>query len=269
MLQLPGLTVPERAPAGPPILHVDADAFFVSVERRDAPALHGRPVVIGEEVVCCASYEARAQGARNGMLVGQARELCREVTVIAPRWDAYTDAGRGLLRFLESVSTVVEAASLEEAFLDLGVDDWDGCVHAARRIRAGVQAELGLTVSVGVARTKLLAKIATRRAKPDGEAVITPVQEPPVRSGLGIGELWGVGRSTRTKLELLGIESVADLVAYSASELAPIVGTAMARRLFRIAHAMDDARVLPRRPRPVPARVLRRPVQLPLPLELN
>ena len=122
---------------------------------------------------------------------------------------------------------------------------------------------------MGVARTKLLARIASRRAKPDGVVVVGPDAEPMVRAALAIGELWGVGRATRSKLKVQGIEQVAELAPYSARELAPIVGTAMARRLYRIAHTFDDAAVLPRRPRPTETTTVRRPVQLPLALDLN
>ena len=119
-----------------------------------------------------------------------------------------------------------------------------------------------------MSRTKLLARIANRR-RPDGVVVIGPGDEPVVRAELSIGELWGVGRATRSKLKVQGIERVAELAPFSARELAPIVGTAMARRLYRIAHAFDDARVLPRRPRKTEPTTVRRPVQLPLALDLN
>jgi DNA polymerase-4 len=267
--ELPGLVLPEVAPAGPPILHVDADAFFVAVEERDDPALHGLPVVVGDELVCSASYEARRQGVRVGMLVNQALVRCPELVAVAPRWDVYTVVGAQLFDLLHEFGEIVEAASVEDAFVDLGIDDWDTATAAAHRVRVDARERLDLPVSVGVARTKLLAKIANRRAKPDGVIVISPDCEPRIRAALGIGELWGIGRGTRSKLKVQGIESVAELTPYSARELAPIVGTAMARRLYRIAHAFDDARVLPRRPRPNERTVVRRPVQLPLALDLN
>jgi DNA polymerase-4 len=268
MPPLPGLVIPDVVPTGPPIFHVDADAFYVSVEQRDAPGLRGAPLVVADEVVCCASYEARARGVRSGMVVAHARGLCPELVAVAPRWEAYTDAAAALFDRLRAIAVAVEAAAFDEAFVDLGIDGWDDALDAAHRVRRDVRTRLGLPVSVGVARSKLLAKIANRRAKPDGVVAIEPDDEPRVRARLAIGELWGVGPATRAKLKVQGIESVAALAPYSPRDLASIVGTAMARRLFRIAHALDDARVLPRRPQPS-ARAARRPVQLPLALDLN
>ena len=269
MPELPGLVLPDHVVAGPPILHIDADAFFVAVEERDDPALHGLPVVVGDELVSSASYEARRRRVRVGMLVNQALVLCPDLVAVAPRWDAYAAVGAQLFELLHGSGAIVEAASIEDAFVDLATDDWDAATAAAHRIRADVRARLDVPVSVGVARTKLLARIATRRAKPDGVVVIGPEVEPDVRAALAIGELLGIGRATRSKLKVQGIERVAELAPYSARELAPIVGTAMARRLYRIAHAFDDARVLPRRPRPTAPSTVRRPVQLPLALDLN
>jgi DNA polymerase IV len=269
MPELPGLVLPDPVPGGPPILHVDADAFFVSVEERDDPALHGLPVVVGDELVCSASYEARRRRVRVGMLVNQALVLCPDLVAVAPRWETYAAVGAQLFDLLHGFGAIVEAASIEDAFVDLGTDDWDAAAAAAQVIRVDVRARIDLPVSVGVARTKLLARIANRRAKPDGVVVIGPDDEPVVRSELAIGELWGIGRATRSKLKVQGIEHVAELAPYSARELAPIVGTAMARRLYRIAHAFDDARVLPRRPRKSEPNPVRRPVQLPLALDLN
>jgi len=269
MPELPGLVIDRAEPTGPPILHVDADAFFASVEQRDAPHLRGLPVVVADEIVCCASYEARAWGVRGGMLLNQARVLCPELVAVTPRWDAYAKAGIGLFDLLGTVAVAVEAASFEEAFVDPGLDDWERGIGVAHRIRDDIRTQLGLPVSIGIARTKLLAKIANRRAKPDGLVVIGPDREPQVRAALRIRELWGVGRATRSKLAVQGIDCVAELVPYSPRELAPIVGTAMSRTLFRIAHAMEDARVLPRRPRTAARTAARRPVQLPLALDLR
>jgi DNA polymerase-4 len=262
MTELPGLEIARRPASGPPILHADADAFFASVEQRDAPELRDRPVVVADEIVCCASYEARAWGVRGGMTLADARGMCPEVVVVAPRWDAYTEACGRLFELFAGCADVVEAASFEEAFLDLGTDDWDEAADDAVEIRRRVHSQLGIPVSIGIGRTKLLAKIANRRAKPDGLVVFAPDRERRVRASLRIDQLWGVGRVTRAKLAVQGIERLDDLTPYSARDLAPLVGRAMARRLDAIAQGHDDARVVPRRPareRRVPAP---RPVQL-------
>jgi DNA polymerase-4 len=266
--ELPGLVVPPAAMLGPPIVHVDADAFFVAVERRDRPALRGRPVVVASDLVLSVAYEARAAGVRAGMLVNKARGLCPDLVVRPPRWDAYAETSGALFELLKSRAAIAEGATIEDVYLDIDVD-WSDAEDAAQRIRARVVDELGIPVSAGVARTKALAAVASRRAKPAGCVVIAPASEADVRAAVRIVELNGVGRATRSKLRVQGIESVGELRPFSAVELTPIVGRAMARRLYRIAQASDDARVVPRRPRPAIGAVVHRPVQLPLALELN
>ena len=140
MPELPGLDLPDPVPAGPPILHVDADAFFVAVEERDDPGLHGRPVVVGDELVCSASYQARRRRVRVGMLVNQALVLCPELVAVAPRWDTYAAVGAELFTFLHGFGAVVEAASIEDAFVDLETDDWGAATVAAQMIRIDVRA---------------------------------------------------------------------------------------------------------------------------------
>jgi DNA polymerase-4 len=253
---------------GPPVVHVDADAFFVGVERRDMPSLRGRPVVVASDLVLGVAYEARVAGVRAGMLVNKARALCPDLVVRAPRWDTYGETSAALFDLLKTRAVIVEGATVEDAYLDLDVD-WKAVADAAQRIRTDVLAALGLTVSVGVARTKALASVACRRAKPDGCVIVLPDAEADVRAGVRIVELTGVGRTTRSKLKVQGIESVGELRPFSAPELAPIVGLTMARRLYRIAQACDDARVVPRRPRRATGSVVHRSVQLPLALESN
>src|SRR5262245_43100536 len=166
MPQLPGLVLGEPALVGPPIVHIDADAFFVSVARRDAPELAEREVVVGDDgVVLSASYEARAWGVRAGMPVGRARALCTDLAVVAPTWDAYATTSHDLFHFLECLAIVVESASLEEAYLDLGLDDWDDAYDAAHRICRRVQDQLGLSVSAGGARTEVPATVARGGAR--------------------------------------------------------------------------------------------------------
>ena len=267
MPELPGLEIVRVPATGPPILHVDADAFYTSVEQRDEPALRGRAVAVVTDVVCCASYEARGRGVWAGMLADDARAACPELITVEPRWDAYAETGARLFALLASCVDVVEAASLEEMFLDLGTDDWDEAADDAEEIRRRVQSQLGISVSIGIGRTKLLAKIANRRAKPDGLVVIGPDREPRVRATLRIDQLWGVGRVTCAKLKVQGIARLADIKQYSARDLVPLVGRGMARRLDAMAHGQDDARVLPRRPRPDRAAPAPRPVQLLLAFE--
>jgi DNA polymerase-4 len=202
------------------------------------------------------------------MPIDDARAACPELVVVTPRWDAYEEAGARLFALFAQCASVVEAASFEEAFLDLDTDDWDEAADDAVEIRRRIRSQLGLPVSVGIGRTKLLAKVANRRAKPDGLVVIGPDRERRVRASLRVDQLWGVGRQTRAKLSVHGIAKVSDLAPYSALDLSPLVGRAMARRLDAIAHGYDDARVLPRRPgraRPAPPP---RPVQLCLALDV-
>src|SRR4051794_7054400 len=151
----------------PSILHADVDAFYASVAQRDDPALRGRPVAVGGWVVMAASYEARAYGVRGGMATAKARRLCPDLVIAQPSWDALTAAGKAVFAILERTGAVVEPASMEEAFLDVGGLGRPAAA-IARDVRREVRDECGLPISVGVARTKALAKIASRSAKPDG-----------------------------------------------------------------------------------------------------
>ena len=268
MPELPGLEIVRVPASGPPILHVDADAFYTSVEQRDDPALRDRPIAVVTDVVCCASYEARAARVRSGMSEDDARARCPELLTVAPRWDAYAEASRRLFDLLVGCAEVVDAASFSEAFLDLDTDDWDDAADDADQIRRRVRTQLGLPVSIGIGRTKLLAKIANARAKPDGLVVIGPEREPRVHASLRIDQLWGVGRVTCRKLAVQGIAKLADVKEYSARDLAPLVGRSMARRLDAMAHGQDDASVLPRRPRRDGGGRAPRPVQLVLAFEV-
>ena len=162
---------------------------------------------------------------------------------------------------------MVEAASLEEMFLDLGTDDWDEAADDAEEIRRRVQSQLGISVSIGIGRTKLLAKIANRRAKPDGLVVIGPDREPASRATLRIDQLWGVGRVTCAKLRVQGIAKLADITQYSARDLVPLVGRGMARRLDAMAHGQDDAARVAAPSAPRSRRAAPRPVQLLLAFE--
>ncbi len=229
------------------ILHADADAFFASVEARDRPELRGRPFVVAHGVICCASYEARALGVRAGTSVEAALRAWPHLAVADLRPEAYEEASAGLFALFAEVTALVEPGSVEEAFL--GLDD-DADPEAVRRarvtgevLRRRARAELGLPVSVGVGRTKLMAKLASRRAKPDGLVVLDPAQEHLLRPGLRLDELWGVGPATVERLHAQGLVTVGDLVPLGVAGLQRFLGTAMARRLAAVADGTDDRTV--------------------------
>ena len=189
------------------ILHADADAFFASVEQRDDPSLRGRPTIVGAGVVMAASYEARAYGIHGGMGGGRARRLCPHAAVVPPRFSAYTEASRALFDLFEETAPLVEGLSLEEAFLDVrGLERISGTPRQiAERLRRRARERIGLAVTVGVARTKVLAKMASRAAKPDGLLVIDPDREAEFLRPLPVEALWGVGVVTADKLRAHGI----------------------------------------------------------------
>ena len=227
------------------ILHADADAFFASVEQRDEPALRGRPTVVGAGVVMAASYEARAYGIHGGMGGRRARRLCPELAVVEPRFSAYVEASKALFEIFERFSPLVEGLSMEEAFLDArGLEAITGTPREiAARLRRTVSEELGLALTVGVARTKVLAKMASREAKPDGLLVVAPAEEQSFLHPLAVERLWGVGEATAEKLHARGILTVAALARRSESELRSILGPVAARHLHAVARNHD--------PRPV------------------
>ena len=175
------------------ILHADADAFFASVEQRDNPNLRGRPTIVGPGVVTAASYEARAYGVHGGMSGRRARRLCPDAAFVTPRFSAYTEASKALFGIFKQTSPRVEGLSMEEAFLDVrGLEAISGSPREiAVRLRRRVRDEVGLPVSVGVARTKVLAKMASRAAKPDGLLLIAPADEEAFLHPLGGGEPLG------------------------------------------------------------------------------
>jgi DNA polymerase-4 len=170
---------------GATILHADADSFFASVEQRDQPRLRGRPVVVGGGVVLAASYEAKAFGVRTAMGGRQARRLCPQVVVVSPRFAAYVEASREMFRVFEDASPLVEGLSIDEAFLDVrGLERLAGSpAEIAVRLRREVRERVGLPISVGVARTKFLAKVASGVCTPDGLLVVPPNRERSSGSG--------------------------------------------------------------------------------------
>ena len=195
------------------VLHADLDAFYASVEQRDAPELRGRPVIVGGGVVLAASYEAKARGVRTAMGGRQARDLCPEAVVVPPRMEAYSAASKDVFAIFRETTPLVEGLSIDEAFLEVG-----GLRHivgtpeqVAVRLRERVRAEVGLAISVGVARTKFLAKVASAVSKPDGLLVVEPDREHEFLLPLPVERLWGVGAVTAAKLHRYGIRTVGEL----------------------------------------------------------
>ena len=228
------------------ILHADLDAFYASVEQRDDPALRGRPVIVGGGVVLAASYEAKAYGVRTAMGGAQARRLCPQAAVVPPRMAAYTRASDAVFEVFRDTSPVVEAISVDEAFLDVGgLRRVSGTpVQIAARLRGEVRDRVGLPITVGIARTKFLAKVASQEAKPDGLLLVPPGRELAFLHPLPVRRLWGVGAVTADKLHAHGIETVADVAELSESMLASLVGGAMGARLYALSRNVDARRVM-------------------------
>jgi DNA polymerase-4 len=227
------------------ILHADLDAFYASVEQRDQPALMGRPVIVGGGVVLAASYEAKACGVKTAMGGRQARRLCPDAVVVEPRFRAYTEASKAVFAVFDDTTPLVEGLSIDEAFLDVGgLGRIAGPPpEIAARLRTEVLDRVGLPITVGVARTKFLAKVASGVAKPDGLLVVDPDREREFLHPLPVGRLWGVGPITADKLAERGIRTVRDVAAVGEPGLVAIVGGATGRHLHALAHGRD--------PRPV------------------
>jgi DNA polymerase IV len=227
------------------ILHADVDAFYASVEQRDDPRLCGRPVIVGSGVVLAASYEARAYGVRGAMGGARARRLCPHAVVVEPRWSAYVEASRAVFDVFARMAPVVEGLSMEEAFLDVsGLRRISGTPpEIAARLRRAVRELVGLPITVGVARTKSLAKMASRVGKPDGLLVVSPDEEPGFLHPLGVEQLWGVGPATAERLHDRGIATVGQLAELSEAALISILGRALGRHLHALAHCRDPRRV--------------------------
>jgi DNA polymerase IV len=227
------------------ILHADVDAFYASVEQRDDPRLRGRPVIVGAGVVLAASYEAKAYGVRTAMGGAQARRLCPQAVVVSPRMSAYAEASKALFRVFEDTTPLVEGLSIDEAFLDVrGLRRLSGTpAQIAVRLRRDVRDRVGLPISVGLARTKFLAKVASGVAKPDGLLVVPPHRELAFLHPLPVERLWGVGAVTAGKLHARGIATVGEVARLTESTLASLLGRASGRQLYALAHNRD--------PRPV------------------
>lgn len=228
------------------ILHADLDSFYASVEQRDDPSLRGLPVIVGGGVVLAASYEAKAYGVRTAMGGGQARRLCPQVIVVPPRMRAYTEASQAVFEVFHDTTPLVEPVSVDEAFLDVGgLGRVSGTpVQIGARLRERVRVDVGLPITVGIARTKFLAKVASQEAKPDGLLLVEPDRELAFLHPLPVRRLWGVGAKTAEKLRLHGIHTVADVAELSETSLGAMVGPAMGRQLFALAHNIDRRRVV-------------------------
>jgi DNA polymerase IV len=227
------------------ILHADLDAFYASVEQRDDPRLRGRPVIVGAGVVLAASYEAKAFGVRTAMDGRQARALCPGAIVVPPRMQAYSDASKAVFAVFDDTTPVVEPMSIDEAFLDVrGLRNIRGSpIDIAIKLRADVRERVGLPITVGVARTKFLAKVASGVGKPDGLLVVPVDGELDFLRPLPVQRLWGVGRITAEKLRARGLETVADVADLDERALVSMLGPAAGRHLRALAHNVD--------PRPV------------------
>jgi DNA polymerase-4 len=227
------------------ILHADLDAFYASVEQRDDPRLRGRPVIVGAGVVLAASYEAKAFGVRTAMGGRQARQLCPNAVVVPPRMSVYAEASKAAFRVFEDSSPLVEGLSIDEAFLDVrGLERISGTpTEIAARLRRDIRECVGLPITVGVARTKFLAKVASGVAKPDGLLVVPPDRELSFLHPLPVERLWGVGPATARKLHECRVWTVGEVARLPETVLVTILGRAAGRHLHALAHNRD--------PRPV------------------
>ncbi|MEZ5212148.1 DNA polymerase IV [Gordonia sp. (in: high G+C Gram-positive bacteria)] len=228
------------------ILHADLDSFYASVEQRDDPGLRGRPVLVGGGVVLAASYEAKACGVRTPMPGREARALCRgRAVTVAPRFAAYVEASRAVFDVFGDTTPIVEGISVDEAFLDVGgLRKISGSPREiATRLRERVRGEVGLPITVGIARTKFLAKVASGAGKPDGLLEVPPDGELAFLHPLPVRSLWGVGRKTEERLTAAGIRTVGDMAAFGESGLAALLGQNIGRHLYALAMARDPRRV--------------------------
>jgi DNA polymerase IV len=237
------------------VLHVDMDAFYASIEQRDNPALRGRPVAVGGHpqgrgVVAAASYEARRFGVHSALPMARALRLCPELVVVPTDFERYRTVSRQVFRIFERVTPLVEALSLDEAYLDVTDNAWQEPLGqvVAQRIKMAIREETGLTASAGVAPNKFLAKIASGWQKPDGLTVIAPGKVEAFLHALPVDALWGVGPKTARKLRALGIERLVDLRACDPARLRAAVGS-LAEWLRQLAHGIDPRPVEPHRER--------------------
>jgi DNA polymerase IV len=243
---------PEEASWECPILHVDMDAFYASVAIRDRPELHDVPVAVGggyRGVVLSANYPARAYGVRSAMPMARARRLCPNLVVVSPGFETFDVVSRSVMENFRQITPLVEVLSLDEAFLDVsGAVRRLGSPYAiASLVRARIYDEQAITCSVGMAGTVAVAKLASRRAKPDGIVVVPPSAVTTFLHPLDVGELWGVGEKTADLLHRLGLMTVGDVAHTPLTTLQRAVGVSMARQLHQLAWGADRRVVTARR----------------------
>jgi DNA polymerase-4 len=233
------------------ILHVDMDAFYAAVEVLDQPALAGKPVIVGgtpegRGVVATASYEARKFGVRSAMSAAEAVRRCPDGIFLTPRFGRYADASRQVFSILESVTPIVEALSIDEAFLDVtSAAARSDAAAIAREIQARVERETGgLTCSIGVAENKFLAKVASDLEKPGGLVVVPPGRGQQFLAPLPLDRLWGVGPKTAVVLRGAGLETIADVARCGEARLAALVGADVGRHLHELSQGIDDREVV-------------------------
>ena len=228
-----------------PILHVDMDAFYASVALRERPDLVDRPVVVGggngRGVVLAANYVARRYGVRSALPMGRVRRLCPEVVVLPPDYDSFTSVSASVMESFREVTPVVEAMSLDEAFLDVrgSIRRLGSPAQIAERLRSTIHDEQGITCSVGVAASVSVAKVASRRAKPDGVLVVPPADVTTFLHPLDVGELFGVGEKTRALLHRIGLVTAGDVAHTPLSTLQRAVGVHRGRELHHLTWGTD------------------------------
>src|SRR5438128_2180175 len=227
------------------ILHADLDAFYASVEQLLDPSLRGKPIAVGGGVVLAASYEAKAFGVRSGMSGRAARELCPQLTFVSGHFKDYQRLGDAAIKVIGDFTPLVERTSIDEAFADVA-----GCTHLfgppaeiAKAIRHRVRSELGLPLSVGVARTKHLAKIASQVAKPDGLVIVDPAAELDFLHGLPVELMWGVGPVTNARLAEQGVLTIGQLAQTSRGSLERLLGRAAGEKLAALAWNRDPREI--------------------------
>ncbi|MET0909089.1 MAG: DNA polymerase IV, partial [Ilumatobacteraceae bacterium] len=227
------------------ILHADLDSFYASVEQRDDPSLRGKPITVGGGVVLAASYEAKRFGVRAAMPGGESRPLCPNLIDVPARFDAYVEASKAVYAIFDDTTPIVEPMSIDEAFLDVaGLWRLAGTPRAiAERLRERVADEVGLPITVGVARTKFLAKVASGVGKPDGLLVVEPGGELAFLHPLPVERLWGVGLITAAKLNDRGVYTVGEVAAMDERALTAIVGRNSGAHLHALAMNRDPRRV--------------------------
>jgi DNA polymerase IV len=227
------------------ILHADLDAFYASVEQLLDPSLRGKPIAVGGGVVLAASYEARVFGVRGGMPGRRARELCPQLIFVSGHFKDYQRLGDAAMKVINDFTPLVERISIDEAFADVA-----GCTHLfgppaeiAKAIRHRVRAELGLPISIGVARTKHLAKIASQVAKPDGLVIVDPHTELDFLHNLPVELMWGVGPVTKERLAAIGVRTIGQLANTPGYSLEPLLGPAASEKLIALAWNRDPRRI--------------------------